>query len=146
MGGSDDVAAAAFKLPEAKQGLSGAAAALCRPGLWAAWLRCRGTVLRVWGSAGAESPVSSELPQSCGRGPARGNCLRRRWKMNSKTAKGVIIGKWGLKSGSSRLESDLEKYKQENAALRKSLEEIAKGKGRAEEPERSRLLEVRDAL
>ncbi|XP_052533164.1 centrosomal protein of 55 kDa isoform X1 [Tympanuchus pallidicinctus] len=61
--------------------------------------------------------------------------------MNSKTAKGVIIGKWGLKSGSSRLESDLEKYKQENAALRKSLEEIAKGKGRAEEPERSRLLE-----
>ncbi|XP_010712854.1 centrosomal protein of 55 kDa [Meleagris gallopavo] len=61
--------------------------------------------------------------------------------MNSKTAKGVIIGKWGLKSGSSRLESDLEKYKQENAALKKSLEEITKGKGRAEDPERSRLLE-----
>uniref|UniRef100_A0A8C3LM84 Centrosomal protein of 55 kDa n=1 Tax=Chrysolophus pictus TaxID=9089 RepID=A0A8C3LM84_CHRPC len=61
--------------------------------------------------------------------------------MNSKTAKGVIIGKWGLKSGSSKLESDLEKYKQENTALRKSLEEMAKGKGRAEDPERSRLLE-----
>ncbi|XP_031453608.1 centrosomal protein of 55 kDa isoform X3 [Phasianus colchicus] len=61
--------------------------------------------------------------------------------MNSKTTKGVIIGKWGLKSGSSRPESDLEKYKQENAALRKSLEEITKGKGRAEDPERSRLLE-----
>lgn len=68
-------------------------------------------------------------------------CLRRRWKMNSKTTKGVIIGKWGLKSGSSRPESELEKYKQENAALRKSLEEATKGKGRAEDPERIRLLE-----
>lgn len=61
--------------------------------------------------------------------------------MNSKTAKGVIIGKWGLKSGSSRPESDLQKYKQENAALRKSLEEVSKGKGRAEDTERSRLQE-----
>lgn len=61
--------------------------------------------------------------------------------MNSKTTKGVIIGKWGLKSGSSRPESELEKYKQENAALRKSLEEATKGKGRAEDPERIRLLE-----
>lgn len=63
--------------------------------------------------------------------------------MNSKTTKGVIIGKWGLKSGSSRPESEVEKYKQENAALRKSLEEAIKGKGRAEDPERIRLLEVR---
>ncbi|XP_072196541.1 centrosomal protein of 55 kDa isoform X3 [Excalfactoria chinensis] len=61
--------------------------------------------------------------------------------MNSKAAKSVIIGKWGLKSGSSRPDSDLQKYKQENAALRKSLEEVTKGKGRAEDPERSRLQE-----
>ncbi|XP_021253903.1 centrosomal protein of 55 kDa isoform X2 [Numida meleagris] len=61
--------------------------------------------------------------------------------MNSKTAKAAIIGKWGLKSGSSRLVSDVEKYKLENAALRKSLEEVTKGKGRAADPERSRLLE-----
>ncbi|NXJ15600.1 CEP55 protein, partial [Odontophorus gujanensis] len=61
--------------------------------------------------------------------------------MNSKMAKGVIVGKWGLKSGSSRLESDVEKYKQENAALRKALEEVTEGKGRAADPEHSRLLE-----
>ncbi|NXL87968.1 CEP55 protein, partial [Alectura lathami] len=51
------------------------------------------------------------------------------------------IGKWGLKCGSSRAESDLEKYKQENAALRKSLEEVLKGKSRVTDPERSGLLE-----
>ncbi|OXB72245.1 UNVERIFIED_CONTAM: hypothetical protein H355_012669 [Colinus virginianus] len=61
--------------------------------------------------------------------------------MSSKTAKGVIIGKWGLKSGSSGPESNAEKYKQENAALRKALKEAAEGKGRAADPEHSRLLE-----
>ncbi|NXK99472.1 CEP55 protein, partial [Mesembrinibis cayennensis] len=61
--------------------------------------------------------------------------------MNSKTAKDIITGKWGLKSGSSRPESDLEKYKQENAALRKSVEEIVKGKSRMTDPERKGLLE-----
>uniref|UniRef100_A0A8C8ANY7 Centrosomal protein 55 n=1 Tax=Otus sunia TaxID=257818 RepID=A0A8C8ANY7_9STRI len=61
--------------------------------------------------------------------------------MNSKTAKDIIIGKWGLKSGSSRSESDLEKYKQENAALRKSMEEVVKGKNKMTDPERNRLLE-----
>uniref|UniRef100_A0A8D0EP30 Centrosomal protein of 55 kDa n=1 Tax=Strix occidentalis caurina TaxID=311401 RepID=A0A8D0EP30_STROC len=61
--------------------------------------------------------------------------------MNSKTAKDIIIGKWGLKSGSSRSESDLEKYKQENAALRKSMEEVVKGKNKMTDPERKGLLE-----
>ncbi|NXW29512.1 CEP55 protein, partial [Phaetusa simplex] len=61
--------------------------------------------------------------------------------MNSKTAKGIIVGKWGLKSGSSRAESDREKYKQENAALRKSLEEAEKGKSKKTDPERNGLLE-----
>ncbi|NXS45977.1 CEP55 protein, partial [Balaeniceps rex] len=61
--------------------------------------------------------------------------------MNSKTAKDIIIGKWGLKSGSCRPENDLEKYKQENAALRKSMEEVVKGKSKMTDPERSGLLE-----
>ncbi|XP_065602740.1 centrosomal protein of 55 kDa [Cyrtonyx montezumae] len=56
-------------------------------------------------------------------------------------AKGVIVGKWSLKSGSSRPESDVEKNKQENAALRKALEKVTEGKGRAADPEHSRLLE-----
>ncbi|NXV40286.1 CEP55 protein, partial [Uria aalge] len=61
--------------------------------------------------------------------------------MNSKTAKGIIIGKWGVKSGSSRAESDREKCKQENAALRNSLEEAEKGKSKKTDPERNGLLE-----
>ncbi|NXT32789.1 CEP55 protein, partial [Pelecanoides urinatrix] len=61
--------------------------------------------------------------------------------MNSKTAKDIIIGKWGLKSGSSRPENDLEKYKQEKAALRKSVEEVVKGKSKMTDPERNGLLE-----
>ncbi|NWS51779.1 CEP55 protein, partial [Chunga burmeisteri] len=61
--------------------------------------------------------------------------------MNSKTAKDIIIGKWGLKSGSSRPESDLEKYKQEDAAVRKSTEEVIKGKSKMTDPERNGLLE-----
>ncbi|KAF1468343.1 Centrosomal protein of 55 kDa, partial [Pygoscelis antarcticus] len=61
--------------------------------------------------------------------------------MTSKTAKDIIIGKWGLKAGSSRPENELEKYKQENAALRKSLEEFVKGKSKMADPERNGLLE-----
>ncbi|NXN39905.1 CEP55 protein, partial [Rhinoptilus africanus] len=61
--------------------------------------------------------------------------------MNSKTTKGIIVGKWGLKSGSSRAESDHEKHKQENAAPRKSLEEAEKGKSKKPDPERNGLLE-----
>ncbi|KFQ48711.1 centrosomal protein of 55 kDa [Pelecanus crispus] len=62
--------------------------------------------------------------------------------MNSKTAKDIgIIGKWGFKSGSSRPENDLEKYKQENAALRKSMEEVLKGKSKMTDAERNGLLE-----
>lgn len=65
--------------------------------------------------------------------------------MSSRTAKDRIIGKWGLKSGSSRPENDLEKYKRENAALRKSLEEMVRGKSGMTDPERSGLLEVSGA-
>ncbi|NXD75529.1 CEP55 protein, partial [Halcyon senegalensis] len=61
--------------------------------------------------------------------------------MNSKTAKEKIIGKWGLKSGGSKPENDLERYKQENAALRKSMEEVVKGKSKMSDSERSGLLE-----
>ncbi|NXG69424.1 CEP55 protein, partial [Baryphthengus martii] len=60
--------------------------------------------------------------------------------MNSKTAKDKIIGKWGLKSGGSKPVSDLERYKEENFALRKSLEEILQGKSKMGDPERNRLL------
>ncbi|NXC42908.1 CEP55 protein, partial [Penelope pileata] len=59
--------------------------------------------------------------------------------MGSRTAKDVIIGKWGFRS--SRPESDLEKCKQENAALRQALEEAVKGKGGGADAERRRLLE-----
>ncbi|KFZ50101.1 Centrosomal protein of 55 kDa [Podiceps cristatus] len=61
--------------------------------------------------------------------------------MNSKTAKDRIIGKWGLKSGSSSHENDVGKCKQENAALRKSVEEVVKGKSKMTDPERNGLLE-----
>ncbi|PKU37662.1 centrosomal protein of 55 kda [Limosa lapponica baueri] len=61
--------------------------------------------------------------------------------MNSKTAKGIIAGKWGLKSGSSRPGNDVEKHRPESAALRKSPEEAGKGKGKAAGAERSGLLE-----
>ncbi|NWX40952.1 CEP55 protein, partial [Steatornis caripensis] len=61
--------------------------------------------------------------------------------MSSKTAKDVTIGKWGLKPGSSRPDSDVEKRKQENAAPGKSTEEAAKGKSKMTDPERRRLVE-----
>ncbi|KAK2530499.1 Cep55 [Columba guinea] len=61
--------------------------------------------------------------------------------MNSRAAKGIITGKWGLKSGSSRAESDLGKYKQESSSLRKSAEEDAAGTSGMPDPERNRLLE-----
>ncbi|NWR28188.1 CEP55 protein, partial [Tachuris rubrigastra] len=53
--------------------------------------------------------------------------------MNPKTAKDRIMGKWGLKSSSSRAESGLEKGKQESAGLRnRSPEEAAGGMAQAE--------------
>jgi len=69
--------------------------------------------------------------------------------MNSKSAKDLIIGKWGLKSGSSRPKRDPEKGKREKAALgepgreEEKEEEVVKGKSKASGPERNRLLEVR---
>ncbi|NWV51989.1 CEP55 protein, partial [Daphoenositta chrysoptera] len=61
--------------------------------------------------------------------------------MNAKTAIDRIIGKGGLKSGSSRADSGLEKGKQVGAAPRKSTEEAATGKGKMTDPERSGLLQ-----
>ncbi|NXN29646.1 CEP55 protein, partial [Nycticryphes semicollaris] len=61
--------------------------------------------------------------------------------MTSKTAKDIIAGKWGLKSAGSRTGDDVERYKQENAALRKSLEEAVKGKGKPAGAGKSGLLE-----
>lgn len=50
--------------------------------------------------------------------------------------------KWGFKSGDSKSESELQVYKKENAALKKSLEEIIKEKRKMTPEERDRLLEV----
>ncbi|NWU26885.1 CEP55 protein, partial [Dyaphorophyia castanea] len=61
--------------------------------------------------------------------------------MNAKTAIDRIIGKGGLKSGHSRADSGLEKGKQEGAAPRKSMEEVATAKGKMTDPERSGLLQ-----
>ncbi|NWT86954.1 CEP55 protein, partial [Lanius ludovicianus] len=61
--------------------------------------------------------------------------------MNAKTAIDRIIGKGGLKSGSSRADSGLEKGKQEGAAPRKSMEEVATGRGKMTDLERSGLLQ-----
>ncbi|XP_061491503.1 centrosomal protein of 55 kDa isoform X2 [Rhineura floridana] len=61
--------------------------------------------------------------------------------MTSKGTKEMNIGKWGLKSGDSKSESELQVYKKENAALKKSLEELIKGKSKMTPEERKRLLE-----
>ncbi|XP_060624705.2 centrosomal protein of 55 kDa isoform X3 [Anolis sagrei] len=53
----------------------------------------------------------------------------------------TCISKWGLKSGDSKSESELQIYKKENAALKKSLEDIIKGKSKMTPEERKRLLE-----
>ncbi|NXC79267.1 CEP55 protein, partial [Cercotrichas coryphoeus] len=62
--------------------------------------------------------------------------------MNAKTTIGRIIGKGGLKPGNSRADRGLEKGKQESAALRRSMEEVATGKGKVMDPERSGLLQT----
>ncbi|NXD36370.1 CEP55 protein, partial [Copsychus sechellarum] len=61
--------------------------------------------------------------------------------MNAKTTIGRIIGKGGLKPGNSRADSGLEKGKQESAAPPRSMEEVATGKGKVMDPERSGLLQ-----
>nr|XP_020638637.1 centrosomal protein of 55 kDa isoform X1 [Pogona vitticeps]XP_020638638.1 centrosomal protein of 55 kDa isoform X1 [Pogona vitticeps] len=61
--------------------------------------------------------------------------------MASKVIKEMNISKWGLKSGDSKSESELQVYRKENAALKKSLEEITKGKSKMTPEERKRLLE-----
>ncbi|KAJ7322749.1 hypothetical protein JRQ81_019036 [Phrynocephalus forsythii] len=61
--------------------------------------------------------------------------------MASKVIKEMNISKWGLKSGDSKSESELQVYRKENAALKKSLEEITKSKSKLKPEERKRLLE-----
>ncbi|XP_042312054.1 centrosomal protein of 55 kDa isoform X2 [Sceloporus undulatus] len=61
--------------------------------------------------------------------------------MTSKAAKEMNIIKKGLKSVDSKSESELQVYKKENAVLKKSLEEIVKGKSKMSPEERKRLLE-----
>ncbi|XP_007478855.2 centrosomal protein of 55 kDa [Monodelphis domestica] len=66
--------------------------------------------------------------------------------MSSRSPKDFVKNKWGLKTSSSKSETELEKFKRENAALKKSVEEIANGKGKLAEKERHRLLEIILAL
>ncbi|NWR17687.1 CEP55 protein, partial [Emberiza fucata] len=61
--------------------------------------------------------------------------------MDAKTAIERIIAKRGLKLGSSRADDGLEKGKREGAAPPKCTEEVATGKGRMTEPEKSELLQ-----
>ncbi|NXV77060.1 CEP55 protein, partial [Atlantisia rogersi] len=61
--------------------------------------------------------------------------------MNSKTAKSIIAGKWGLKSGGARPGGGLQKPQEESATPRRSAEEAVKGRGKVAAPERSGLLE-----
>uniref|UniRef100_A0A8D2IXB6 Centrosomal protein 55 n=1 Tax=Varanus komodoensis TaxID=61221 RepID=A0A8D2IXB6_VARKO len=61
--------------------------------------------------------------------------------MTSKASKAMNISRWGLKSGDSKSESELQVYKKENAALKKSLEDIIKGKSKMTPEERKKLLE-----
>lgn len=51
------------------------------------------------------------------------------------------ISKWGLKSGDSKSETKLQEYKKENAALKRSLEDIIKNKTQMKPDERDQLLE-----
>ncbi|KAJ6668921.1 hypothetical protein lerEdw1_007730 [Lerista edwardsae] len=61
--------------------------------------------------------------------------------MTSKATKEMNIGKWALKSGDSKSETRLQDYKRENAALKKSLEDLIKSKTQMKPDERERLLE-----
>ncbi|XP_015262122.1 PREDICTED: centrosomal protein of 55 kDa [Gekko japonicus] len=61
--------------------------------------------------------------------------------MTSKVTSEINVSKWRLKSGDSKSETELQIYKKENAALKKSLEEIIKGKSKMTPEERKRLLE-----
>ncbi|XP_029465759.1 centrosomal protein of 55 kDa isoform X2 [Rhinatrema bivittatum] len=61
--------------------------------------------------------------------------------MTTKAAKGIITNKLGIKSGVSKSDTDLEKLRKENAALRKTMEEVTKGKGKVTDSERNRFLE-----
>ncbi|XP_054839397.1 centrosomal protein of 55 kDa [Eublepharis macularius] len=61
--------------------------------------------------------------------------------MTSKATSETSVSKWKLKSGDSKSETELQIYKKENAALKKSLEEMIKGKSKMTPEERKRLLE-----
>ncbi|XP_053548892.1 centrosomal protein of 55 kDa [Bombina bombina] len=57
--------------------------------------------------------------------------------MNSK----ILGNKLGFKSGVSKTDTDMEKLMKENAALKKTMEEMSKLKGKISDTERNRLLE-----
>ncbi|KAM8924237.1 centrosomal protein of 55 kDa [Pelodytes ibericus] len=57
--------------------------------------------------------------------------------MNTK----ILSNKLGFKSNPSKADSELEKLKKENAALKKTVDEFSKSKGKLSDAERSRLLE-----
>ncbi|XP_008072757.1 centrosomal protein of 55 kDa [Carlito syrichta] len=61
--------------------------------------------------------------------------------MSSRIAKDLVKSKWGSKSGNSKSETALEKFKGETAALKTSVDEITSGKGKLTDEERQRLLE-----
>ncbi|XP_030060677.1 centrosomal protein of 55 kDa isoform X2 [Microcaecilia unicolor] len=61
--------------------------------------------------------------------------------MTSKGANGIISNQLGIKSGASKLDTDLEKLWKENAALKKTMEKVTKGNGKVTDSERNRFLE-----
>ncbi|XP_074089452.1 LOW QUALITY PROTEIN: centrosomal protein of 55 kDa-like [Macrotis lagotis] len=61
--------------------------------------------------------------------------------MSSRSPKDFIKSKWGLKTSTCKSETELEKFKKENAVPKMSEEENANEKGRLSEKERHRLLE-----
>uniref|UniRef100_H3BA92 Centrosomal protein 55 n=1 Tax=Latimeria chalumnae TaxID=7897 RepID=H3BA92_LATCH len=61
--------------------------------------------------------------------------------MTSKNSKGIMSSRLGLNPGNSRSDSHLEKLKKENALLKKTVEDMTKGKGKLTDVEKQRLLE-----
>lgn len=63
--------------------------------------------------------------------------------MSSRSPKDLIKSKWGPKPSNSKSEAALEKFRGEIAALKTSVDEMASGKGKLNDKDRHRLLEVR---
>nr|XP_033799757.1 centrosomal protein of 55 kDa isoform X2 [Geotrypetes seraphini] len=61
--------------------------------------------------------------------------------MTSKAAKDIICNQLRIKTGASKSDTDLGKLRKENAALKKTMDEVTKGKGKITDSERNRFLE-----